>query len=314
MTAMTMDPEIAALLTALDDPDAEIRRIGVLQAVDAAEEHPHLFARASRDSDAGVRLEAVRALEGDASDEGVNALVDRLDDDDSEVRTVAALSLAEILDEVAGPVLLRRLETAQGQARAAILGGLRKLRLAEAFLPALASLNDPLAAVRREAVGVLGYLRDAGALPALAERVGRDSDAEVRRAAVGALAFGSGDGVLPGLLSGLRDSDWQTREEAAVTLGRLLLAGSAADLIAALNDDYWQVRLKAANALGKLKEERAVAGLIAALSHPIGNLRKEAADALGAIGHRDAIPALTAALEDPDVEVRKVAERALARL
>jgi HEAT repeat protein len=309
------DSEFAVLITALENPDPQIRRIGILQAADAAHEYPQWFARASRDVDAGVRLEAVRALEGDATPDGVDALVDRLGDADPEIRQVAAESLAEIRDTAAGVTLLARLESAQGLAKAAILAGLRKLRLSEAFGPAVAALTDPLAIVRREAVGVLGYLRDSRALPALAERVSQDSDAEVRRAAVGALAFGDGEAVLSGLLQGLRDADWQTREESAVTLARLQPIGAADGLIVALaGDDYWQVRLKAANALGKLKETRAVPGLIETLSHPIGNLRKEAADALGAIGHPDAVPALTAALTDSDVEVRKVAERALARL
>jgi len=305
------DSEIIALIAALDEADPEIRRIAVMQAADGVHEHPDLFARASRDLDAGVRLEAVKTLEGDASAEGINALVDRLDDEDEEIRGAAAESLAEILDEAAGPVLLARLPGVTGPARAAVLAALRKLRQPGALAPAIALLGDPLALVRREAVRVLGYLRDANALEHLAERVFHDQDAEVRRAALGALGFGGDDLVVSALVQGLTDEDWQNREEAAVTLAKLLPPGAEAGLIAALDDDYWQVRLKSAHVLGKLKSAAAVPGLIAALSHPIGNLRKEAAGALGAIGDRAAVPALTAALGDQDVEVRKVAQRAL---
>lgn len=305
------DSEIIALIAALDQPDPDIRRIAVMQAADWVHEHPHLFAHASRDGDAGVRLEAVRALEGDASEEGVNALVDRLEDPEADIRVAAAESLAEILDAAAGPVLLARLAGARGQARAAILGSLRKLRQEGALEPALDCLGDPLVSVRLEAVRVLGYLRHERAVAGLAERVVVDIDPEVRRAAVGALGFAEPDAAAPALLRALADPDWQTREEAAVTLGKLLPAEAANGLIAVLDDQYWQVRLKAAVALGRLKAGAAVPALIAQLSHAIGNLRREAVNALAAIGDRSAVPALTEALNDADVEVRKSARRAL---
>lgn len=305
------DPEITALVIALEDSDPEIRRIAVMQAVDWVHDEPAPFARASRDPDAGVRLEAVKALEGDSSEVGVNALVDRLDDAEADIRAAAAQSLAEILDEAAGPVLLARLAGVSGLARAAVLAGLRKLRQPGALAPAIALLGDAAPQVRLEAVRVLGYLRDDVAIPHLAERAVDDPEAEIRRAALGALGFGPGDVVTAALVRGLADADWQNREEAAVTLGKLLPPQAADGLIAALEDSHWQVRLKAAVALGKLKEEGAIPGLMAALSHSIGNLRREAVNALGAIGSKDAIPALTAALQDGDVEVRKAAQRAL---
>jgi HEAT repeat protein len=308
------DPEVEALAAALEHPDAAVRRIAVLQAADAAHDHPEPFARATRDPNAGVRLDAVRALEGSASDTGIDALVERLGDEDADVRGAAAESLAEILDKDAAPLLLTHLERTEGPARAPILAALKKLRHADALPYAIEALSDALPSVRREAVGVLGYLHDEIAVPALAAQVASDADAEVRRAAAGALGFSSSDAALLGLLVGLRDADWQTREEAAATLAKLALPRSAAGLVAALKDDYWQVRLKAAYALGRIKARDAAAPLIEALSHPVGNLRKEAAGALGAIGDRAAIPALSLALDDPDIEVRKAAQRALAAL
>lgn len=308
------DHELAALLRGLGDPDPAIRLVAVLQAADLAQDHPEIFARASRDPDPGVRLEAVRALEGEGESEAVHALVDRLEDDE-EIARAAAFSLAEILDPGAGPVLVARLEGVRGSARAAVLAGLRKLRQPDALLPAIKALNDPLPQVRREAVGVLAYLRDERALSALCERATGDNDAEVRRAAVGALGFAADDGVVPALLAALTDDDWQTREEAAVVLAKLRLPGAADGLVAALVTDlYWQVRLKAAAALGGLRERRAVPALLGALDHPIPNLRKEAATALGAIGDPAAAPALSTLSADPDIEVRKAAARALEAL
>lgn len=308
------DPELAALLQGLEDNDPVARLVALVQAADLAPDYPEVFAGASRDPDPGVRLEAVRALEGEGAAVAVHALVDRLDDT-PDIARAAAVSLAEILDAAAGPVLVERLAGTKGGARAAVLAALRKLRPPAALLPALGALNDPVPQVRREAVGVLAYLRDERALSALSQRVAEDEDADVRRAAVGALAFAADDGVLPALLHALGDDDWQTREEAAVVLGKLRLPGAVDGLVRVLvSDATWQVRLKAAAALGGLRDHRALPALLGALEHPIPNLRKEAAAALGALGDAGAAAGLSALAADPDIEVRKAAARALQEL
>lgn len=314
MTDFDYAPEVAAAQPRLRDGDPAVRRIAVLQIADYAEEYPRLFVAAARDPDPGVRLEAARALEGNPDAAAVEALVDLLADPEEEVVDAAAESLAEILDPAAGPVLLKRLPAQMGQGRAAILAALKKLRQPQALVPALESLEDTRPSVRREAVGVLAYLKDPAALPALTHRASADPDPEVRRAAAGALSFAAADSVLPALAAALGDADWQVRQEAAVTLGKLLLPGSAAGLIAALADSAWEVRLKAAQALGRLQAAEAVPALAEALQHPVSNLRKEAAAALGAIGSEIARPVLTAALGDADVDVRKTAARALEAL
>jgi HEAT repeat protein len=313
LTLNDEESEVAVLRAALKHADPDIRRLALAQSADLAHDEPALFAGASRDPDPGVRLEAVRALEGEGAVEAVAALADRLEDVDPDVTAAAAESLGEILDSRAGPILLERLDRSQGIAKAAILAALRKLRLPATTTPAIAALSDPLAVVRREAVGVLAYLRDAQAVSALSDRAVHDTDAEVRRAAIGGLRFAA-ERALPAVLHGLQDSDWQNREEAAVTLAKLNLPDATAALVAALNDSYWQVRVKAAVALGGLKARSAVQALILTLAHPASNVRKEAANALGAIGDPGAAAALRALLQDSDIEVRKAAARALTAL
>lgn len=308
------DPEVAVALPMLASPDAAVRRIGLRQIVDYVDEYPQLFVHASADVDAGVRGEAAAALEATTDPAGVAALVGLLGDSDSEVARIAAESLAEILDPAVGPLLHQYLPNASGLIRARLFAALRKLRHAPSAPLALSSLNDPLPAVRREAVGLLAYLKLPETLEALAQRVTQDGEAEVRRVATGALSFAVGAEVLPALLQALRDSDWQVREEAAVTLGKLLLPAAADGLIAALDDASWEVRVKAANVLGRLREVRAVPPLTSALDYPISNLRKEAVTALAAIGGPSIVPALKKALADSDVDVHKIAARALAAL
>jgi HEAT repeat protein len=201
--------------------------------------------------------------------------------------------------------------------QAAALHAVKALRVKEAMAPALTALESPHAEVRREAVGVLAYLKQTQTLDALTRMAVHDEDMDVRRAAVGALGFAieSGDvNVQPTLSRALGDAAWQVREEAAGTMGKLGLALGANSLITAMEDEYWQVRVKAARSLGRLRSKDALPALGAALDHPISNLRKEAVIALGDLRDTRAIPSLERALGDADPDVRKLAKLALAQL
>lgn len=314
------DPELVELHRRLSSADAAQRRVALLEIADLEDEAllPALTAVLRHDPDPTLRTEAARALAAWSDADVVDALADALSDV-REVREAAALALSELKDPQSGRRLVRHAAHADAFVSAASLRGLRELRVPEAAGPALAALKRPEATVRREAVGVLGWLRHQPALPCLAQVAVEDEDAEVRRAASGALGLAGPEDVervLPALCAALRDPAWPVREEAATTLGKLRPEAPAAAqaLRAAMEDDYWQVRLRAARALGRLRDREALSPLTAALLHPAGNLRKEAAIALGEIGDARAVPALDVATADPDPEVRKAARAALQRL
>ena len=166
----------------------------------------------------------------------------------------------------------------------------------------------------REAIRLIAYLRSANAVPRLVLRLAEEQDSEVRRTLVGALSCSNDVQAVSALCSALQDPDWQVREQAGVSLGKILSPLSIGALMDALADPAWEVRLKAANTLGQLTAREAVAPLAPNLRHPISNLRKEVANALGAIGEASSRAALESALDDPDVEVRKAVQRALERL
>lgn len=311
------DPELKARL---QSSDASIRRIALMDLAEEEDENllPFLQQALRHDEAAVVRQEAARLLAG-WDDAGVaDALCHALADSDKEVRLHAAQSLSELKEADSGKVLLPWTRHAEAFVRAASLRALRELRLPEAFDPALHNLQDSDALVRREAVGVLGWLKQDAALTEISRLAESDTDAEVRRAATGALGYAQGQlratTVLTALLRTLSDEVWQVREEAAATLGKLRISESAEDLIAALQDSYWQVRLQAARSLGKLRDKRATTELLLTLTHSISNLRKEAALALGEIGDVAALPALQTASNDADPEVRKAVRIALAQL
>ena len=72
--------------------------------------------------------------------------------------------------------------------RMASLRALKELRRKDTLKPALDALRDVDAAVRVQAIGVIGFLKLEESIPALTS-VTTDGDAHVRRAAVSALAF-----------------------------------------------------------------------------------------------------------------------------
>jgi HEAT repeat protein len=176
------------------------------------------------------------------------------------VRAAAGEVLSELKESASAAPLIPFLSGHTAEVRMLALRAVRALRVDAAFAPAMEALKDSDAAVRREAVGVLGYLRKAEAVGALAEIAARDPDPEVRRIAIGAIGYSSEVSVLPSLTRALTDVAWMVRDEAAQTLGKLRLALAVPDLIRAMQDDYWQVRVKAARSLGLLKAAAAPAG------------------------------------------------------
>jgi HEAT repeat protein len=313
--AQDLPAAATALLARVADADPAVRRIALFELADL--EEPALlpvFIAALRDDAApDVRREAAAVLASWEEDEVVEALCAALLDADAEVRTAAAQSLSELKQTSSAHVLRRWAMRTEPFVRRAVLRGLRELRFADAFEPALQALPDADADVRLEAVAVLGWLKDARALAPLAAVATGDPHADVRRVAVGALGFAapSDTAALDALIAALRDDAWQVREEAATTLGKLRASAARAPLVAALDDAYWQVRLRAARALGKLHDTQAAPAIAALLAHPISNLRKEAALALGELGTPASLPALRDALEDRDPDVRKAVRIAI---
>ena len=302
----------------LRSEDPGVRRVAVLEFVDAGDETdlPEIIRTLRNDPDTELRVEAAQALAGWDQVTAVEALAAALQDA-SPVREAAAASLSELKDPVAGATLIPHARNADAFVVAASLRALKDLRLPAAADPALAALLHADASVRREAVGVLGWLKSTAALPQLAQLVVHDPDAEVRRVVSGALGLAAPqhDIALAALKVALQDAQWQVREEAATTLSKFNGSEDTNEALRkALEDDHWQVRLRAARSLGRLRDRLAIAQLIEALVHPAGNLRKEAAIALGEIGDAQAVGALTVSASDPDPEVRKAARLALQRI
>jgi HEAT repeat protein len=313
---VTDNDDILALQSRLTDDDPGVRRIALIELADLEEPNglQWLIDRLVEDPSADVRAEAARLLEAWEDAPVVEALCQALTDSSPAVQAAAAQSLSLLKSEAAGRVILPWTGHADIGVRIAAFRALRELRCPDAADAAARALDDESASVRREAVGVLGWLKQLDALPALAQLASADPDTDVRRAATGALGLASDAQVLPALRQALQDNAWQVREEAATTLGKVGHLDAGPALIDALGDDYWQVRLRATRSLGRLRFVPALDALIDTLGHRISNLRKEAALALGELSDPRAIAALQATQDDGDPEVRKAVRIALSQL
>lgn len=223
------------------------------------------------------------------------------------MRNAAANALADLKDQTVAPALLAALAEDDSFVLTAVLRALKPMRIKDARVYAIGLLQHADAGVRREAVGVLGYLQEAENLPQLMAVAANDEDSEVRRTAVGSLVFATPSQVSHALISALGDVNWQVLVEAIKGIGRLKITDAIDQLIEKTSDERWQVKEKAAETIGKLGMAEGIPALGLCINDPISNLRKAAVAALGEISHPDGLKFVTIALDDNDPDVRKLA-------
>jgi len=210
LTATALDDVLAALR----DPDARVRRI-VADALDSAAEGVVVMG--------SIEHELIRAglQDGEHLRPAVPALLEALDDPDSEVRGSLLGALASLADERALPVLRRLAEHPDPHTRLSAAWALESLDDPQAIELQLAALSDPRADVRERAAGSLYTTeRDERIVPALMEALGDDS-AEVRREAAWSLMVAEDPRAEGALRRALDDPDEEVRSAAADALERL---------------------------------------------------------------------------------------------
>ncbi|HUF88874.1 MAG TPA: HEAT repeat domain-containing protein [Gemmatimonadota bacterium] len=280
------DPRtVTALLTAMGDPDADVRETAAhaLGGLDDPRAVDALVRALANDADAGVRKMAAWALGEIESPRAVPALSQAVRNDASpDVRSMAAWALGEIESEEAVPALG-------------------------------AALRDSSVEVRRMAIWALGEIESEEAVPWLIPAV-RDADVDVRRKAVWALGEIESEAAVDALAGALSDSDAEVRKTAAWAIGEIESVEAVPALAQALADDNAEVRKTAAWAIGEIQPARAPQALIAALRDGNAEVRKTAAWAVGEIEDPSAAPALRPLLRDANKEVRKTAIWALTEM
>jgi len=305
---------IEALMAALHDPDAGVRRaaIGALANLDDGRAVPALI-EALGDESADVRRVAAAALSESGDPRAVDPLMAALDDDSPDVRRYVAIALGEIGDRRAVSALIGLLKDESADVRRYAAIALGELDDPSAVEPLMAAAGDASADVRRYAIITLGELDDPRAVPALTKAL-QDESADVRRYAAFALAeLGASEAAEP-LMAALGDTDADVRRFVVSALGDLRDRRALPGLIRALGDEAVDVRRAAASALGDLRDAQAVEPLAAALRDADADVRRAAVSALGDIGSRQTVQPLIALLRDEDPDVRRAAAYALGDL
>lgn len=150
---------------------------------------------------------------------------------------------------------------------------------------------------------VLSWLEGAPVQRALTRLLGHDA---VRAQIVEALVR-HGAGVVALLIEQLRADDLETRQAAAVALGRIGDCRATAALVEALEDP--ELAVPAAGALARLGDRDAFEGLLTLLGHRDASIRQAAIAALNSIGHPDMAARVAPLLADADPLVRESALR-----
>jgi HEAT repeat protein len=150
---------------------------------------------------------------------------------------------------------------------------------------------------------VLGWLEGEAVQRALTRLLGHEA---VRSQIVEALVR-HGSGVVSLLIEQLRAEDLETRQAAAVALGRIGDRRATSALIEALHDSALAV--PAAGALARIGDREAFEGLLALLRDPNPATRQAVIAALNSIGHPDMAAQIAARLGDSDPLVRESAIR-----
>jgi HEAT repeat protein len=148
---------------------------------------------------------------------------------------------------------------------------------------------------------VLGWLEGEAVQRALTRLLGQDT---VRSHVVEALVR-NGAGVVAPLIEQLRAEDLDTRQAAAVALGRIGDRRATAPLIAAL--DERELMMVAAGALAHLGDGAAFEALVTRLGDPDAAVRQAVIAALNSIGHSDMPGRIATLLSDSDPIVRESA-------
>ena len=262
------------------------------------------FTKALNDEDLDVRIMAADALGTMKAETAIPDLIEALNDENSDVRMMAVDALGTMKAETAIPDLIEALndENSDVRERAAFVLGTMK---AETAIPKLIeTLNDENSDVRENTVLALGIMKADAAIPKLIETL-HDENSDVLWIMALALRIMNAEIAIPDLIEALNDENSDVRGKAAFALGTMKAETAIPDLIEALNDENSDVRGKAADALGTMKAKTAIPKLIETLYDENSDVRGRAAFALGKIEAETAVLILIETLKDENSDVRE---------
>ena len=240
--------------------------------------------KAVEDRERRVRRAAVDALVKREGKDVFEALLERMRDDDAQIREIAAAYLQKFVTtaptELRPTIIGRLLLAGDAELRAKLVSGLFGGPQAGELLYEMLTF----------AKTVLGA-QHAALLDALKTL---------------------GDAITPHAVRLVEHKDPDVRVQATLVLERLDPAKAAGAAVKLTGDADWWVRIMACETLGRLKDARTLAPLERLLTDP--DCKWAAIDAMASIGGESAFATLLGLLREPQAEVRLAAMVAVARL
>lgn len=227
---------------------------------------------ALKDENKLVRKETAKSLQSlseSRRERAFESLIKALDNEDDEVRRLAAESLGLFDCEKAIPLLVSALKSRD-------------------------------ATVRRFAADALGRIRSKKALQPLIDVLVFDNNGSVREEAARALGKIKSRRAVEPLIDALMDQNNEGRSGAAEALGRIKAKNTVDHLIVALADTDDFTRMAAAKALGRIKPKKSIEPLFNSLYDWNRFVKVEAAGALKKICTEEDRPRLQALLDSED--------------
>lgn len=236
----------------------------------------------------------------------VRALMQRLKDEDAEVRQAAAHALGRIENPMAIPALVDALGDPDREVQEAALDALSNFDRGIPAAPVRRMLAAEDPEMRQRAIHILAEIKDRESAPAIARLVG-DPDAEVRQQAIWALNELGDPGSAPAAAAGLNDRDPEVRQAALWAMQELGGTIEIATLTRLLQDADSEVRQAAIEYAGERQVVAVVPQLVRMLDDASGEVRECAAEALTEIRTPESHAALQRAMTHPDATVRRIA-------
>lgn len=226
-----------------------------------------------------------------------------LKDEDKLVRkeTAKALQrLSESRSERAFESLIRALDNEDDEVRRLAAGSLNLFDCEKAIPPLVSALKSRDATVRRFAADTLGQIKSKEVLQPLIDVLVFDNDGFVKEEAAKALGKIKSSQAIEPLIDALMDQNNKGRSGAAEALGQIKAETAVDHLIAALTDKDDFTRLAAAKALGRIKPKKAIGPLINSLYDCNRFVKAEVAGTLKKICNEEDRPRLQALLDSED--------------
>jgi beta-lactamase regulating signal transducer with metallopeptidase domain len=210
----------------------------------------------------------------------VAAVIERLRDEDDDVRRAAAEALGRFRHASAIAPLVRALEDEDAEVRHAALDALGNYERGVPAAPIRRLLASPESNTRATAARMLGQMKDRASIPGITALLA-DAEDDVRHEALHALEDMEAPVAEAVIGRVLEDRAAEVRQTAAQFAGERRMVTLVPALIAMLEDPSGEVRESAAEALTEMRTEASHRALRLAITHRDARVRRVAVEYLG---------------------------------